>query len=71
MNPHPIIIGQSMGDPVAAGTRIDTCRMENGTSVGRWSCEDGDVIDCFRVCNGLFDCDDGSDETALACRDML
>lgn len=36
----------------------------------QFECTDGTCIDDFRKCNGVANCPDGSDETALSCHDF-
>lgn len=52
-------------------SNLNSCRVENNRVLGRWRCDNGEIIDCNGLCNGRRDCFDQSDETVISCRHVL
>lgn len=60
-----------IGDEGRLNSNLNTCTVSNNRVLGRWRCDNGQIIDCNGLCNGGRNCGDGSDETVIACRHVL
>lgn len=43
----------------------------NANELSEFICTDGTQIDIGKICDGVKECPDGSDETALLCRHIM